>query len=551
MDADFIIVGAGSAGCVLANRLSEDPTNKVLLLEAGGPDGALSLRMPAAMLENLENTRFNWAYQGEPEPELGGRSLQHDRGKGIGGSSSINGMVFIRGHARDFDGWRQMGCDGWGYADVLPYFRRMENYSGGSDEFRATGGPVQVRRPEAEHPLSQAFIKAGKEAGYPTTDDICGHRQEGFGLFDRSTYKGERWSMARAYLDPARKRPNLRVVTGARTDKLTIKDGRVTGVEGVGSDGKPFMYTAGREVVVSAGAVGSPQLLMQSGIGPADHLREIGIDVVADRPGVGANLNEHPDFVLKYRCLQPVSLWPQTKPVGKVMAGLRWLLMRDGICATNHFEAVGCIRSRAGVDYPDIQLCITPIAMDGLSWDPVPFHSFQIHVGLMRAHSRGTVRLRDADPVSPPKILVNYLSDPEDRRILRDGVRHVRELVSMPAFEPYTGEEIFPGADIASDDDLDVVLREQINTQWHLSGTARMGRIDDPNAVVDTAGRVIGFEGVRVIDASIMPQVTNGNTNAPTIMIAEKLSDAVLGKSPLPRSDAEVWQNPDWETSQR
>jgi len=551
MDADFIIVGAGSAGCVLANRLSEDPTNKVLLLEAGGPDGALSLRMPAAMLENLENTRFNWAYQGEPEPELGGRSLQHDRGKGIGGSSSINGMVFIRGHARDFDGWRQMGCDGWGYADVLPYYRRMENYSGGSDEFRATGGPVQVRRPEADHPLSQAFIKAGKEAGYPTTDDICGHRQEGFGLFDRSTYKGERWSMARAYLDPARTRPNLRVVTGARTDKLTIKDGRVTGVEGVGADGKPFMYTAGREVVVSAGAVGSPQLLMQSGIGPADHLREIGIDVVADRPGVGANLNEHPDFVLKYRCLQPVSLWPQTKPVGKVMAGLRWLLMRDGICATNHFEAVGCIRSRAGVDYPDIQLCITPIAMDGLSWDPVPFHSFQIHVGLMRAHSRGTVRLRDADPVSPPKILVNYLSDPEDRRILRDGVRHVRELVSMPAFEPYTGEEIFPGADIASDDDLDVVLREQINTQWHLSGTARMGRIDDPNAVVDTAGRVIGFEGVRVIDASIMPQVTNGNTNAPTIMIAEKLSDAVLGKSPLPRSDAEVWQNPDWETSQR
>lgn len=551
MDADYIIIGAGSAGCVLANRLSEDPANRVLLLEAGPPDGALSLRVPSAMLENLESTRFNWAYQGEPEPELGGRRLQHDRGRGIGGSSSINGMVFIRGHAQDFDRWQQSGCTGWGWADVLPYFRRMENYSGGVDDYRGVGGPVEVTRPAADHPLARAFITAGEQAGYPLTNDICGYRQEGFGVFDRSTFKGERWSMARAYLDPARKRPNLTVITGARTDRLTVKTGRVVGVEGVDQRGAAFVYKAACEVILSAGAVASPQLLMRSGIGPADHLKSIGIDVVLDRPGVGSNLNEHPDFVLKYRCLEPVSLWPQTRPLGKLAAGLRWLIWRDGICATNHFEAVGCIRSRAGIDYPDIQLCITPIAMDGMSWDPLPYHAFQIHVGLMRARSRGTVRLRDQDPASPPRIMVNYLNDPEDRRTFRDGVRYVRELVSMPVFEGYAGEEIFPGADIQSDDEIDAALREQLNTQWHLSGTAKMGRHDDPNSVVDPEGRLIGLDAVRVIDASIMPQVTNGNTNAPTIMIAEKLSDTVLGKPPLPRADADVWQDPNWEIAQR
>lgn len=550
MDADFIIVGAGSAGCVLANRLSADPKNRVLLLEAGSKDGALSLRIPSAMLENLESTKFNWAYQGEPEPMLDGRQLQHDRGKGLGGSSSINGMVFIRGHARDFDGWRQRGCDGWGWADVLPYFKRMENYSGGADAYRGQGGPVEVKRPEAEHPLAQAFIRAGVEAGYPQTNDICGFKQEGFGVFDRSTFKGERWSMARAYLDPARARRNLTVQTDVRVDRLIIEDGRVVGVE-CQRDGQTIEYRARREVIMSAGAVATPQLLMRSGIGPADHLRDVGIDVALDRPGVGSNLNEHPDFVLKYRCLQPVSLWPQTKPIGRVMAGLQWLLMKDGICATNHFEAVGCIRSRAGIEYPDLQLCLTPIAMDGLTWDPVQDHAFQIHVGLMRSRSRGTVRLRDADPTSTPRILVNYLADPEDRRAMRDGIRYVRELVSMPAFEDYTGDEIFPGIDAQSDDELDAALRREINTQWHLSGTARMGRADDAEAVVDPEGCLLGLDGARVVDASIMPEVTNGNTNAPTIMIAEKLADAILGNAPLPRSEEGVWQNPAWESQQR
>jgi choline dehydrogenase len=503
------------------------------------------------MATNLNGTRYNWAYLGEPEPELGGRRLKHDRGKGLGGSSSINGMVFIRGHARDFDGWRQMGCEGWGYADVLPYFKRLENYSGGEDEYRGTGGPVEIMRPVADHPINRAFLQAAEQAGYPLTGDICGYRQEGFGLLDRSTFRGERWSTARAYLDPAKGRRNLEVRTGVRVDRLIIDGNRTVGVEGIDEAGRLFRVRAGREVILSAGAVASPQLLMRSGIGPADHLREVGVEVLLDRPGVGSNLNEHPDFVLKYRCLQPVSLWPATRPLGKLVAGLRWFLQRDGACASNHFEVVGCLRSRAGVDYPDLQLSVMPVATHEDSWEPIPEHAFQIHLGLMRARSRGSIQLSDTDPASPPRILVNYLSDPEDRRILRDGIRYVRELVSQPVFEGLCGDEIFPGADVESDEELDRALRDAVATQWHLSGTARMGRETDPGAVVDVEGRVIGLLGVRIVDASIMPQVTNGNINAPTIMIAEKLSDAILGREPLPRIDAEVWENPDWASEQR
>ena len=551
IETDYVVVGAGSAGSVVANRLSEDPVNRVLLLEAGPPDTALSLRMPAAMAENLAGTRYNWAYQGEPEAGLGGRRLTHDRGKGLGGSSSINGMVFIRGHALDFDGWRQMGCEGWAYADVLPYFKRLENYSRGEDEYRGAGGPVEIMRPAADHPVSRAFLKAAEQAGYPRTDDVCGYRQEGFGVLDRTTFRGERWSTARAYLDPARGRGNLDIRTGVRVDRLIVDGRRVLGVEGVDTAGHPLRVLAAREVILSAGAVASPQLLMRSGIGPAHHLAEVGVKVVLDRPGVGSNLNEHPDFVLKYRCLQPVSLWPTTRPFRKTMAGLRWLFRRDGTCASNHFEVVGCLRSRAGVDYPDLQVTVVPLATGQKIWEPLPEHAFQIHVGLMRARSRGTIRLRDADPASTPRILVNNLSDPEDRRILRDGVRLVRELVSQPAFDGLCGDEIFPGPHVEGARELDRALENAVVTQWHISGTARMGREDDPGAVVDVEGRVIGLHGLRLVDASIMPQVTNGNTNAPTIMIAEKLSDAILGRPPLPRIDAEVWQNPAWASKQR
>ena len=539
---DYIIVGAGSAGCVLANRLSADPANRVLLIEAGPKNDALSLKIPSAMAVNLQRKTHNWAFQGEPEPGLGGRSVKHDRGKTLGGSSSINGMVCIRGHAGDYDGWRQKGCTGWSYADVLPYFKRLETYEGGGDLYRGDDGPMRVARPDRTrlHPLSRAFLEGGRQAGWAETDDICGEGQEGFGLLDQTIHKGERWSAARGYLDPARSRPNLEIVTDRLVRRVVFDGKRAIGVELQAPDGSVRTHRAAREVILSAGAVGSPHLLMLSGVGPAGHLTEQGIDVLADRPGVGANLNEHPDFVLKFGLKQPVSLWPATKGVGRIGAGLRWLLDRGGVCATNHFEVVACLRSGADVAYPDLQFTIVPIAMQVDGWTPIPAHAFQIHVGLMRADSRGSIRLRSADPADAPRIQVNYLDDPRDAARLRTGARMVRDLVGQPAFAELAGEEIFPGPEATSDEALDEKLREAVDTQWHLSCTARMGAADDPNAVVDAAGRVIGVDGLRVVDASVMPEVVNGNTNCPTLMIAEKMSDAILGRPPLQPIEAPV-----------
>ncbi len=551
MNYDFVIVGAGSAGCVLANRLSSDGKTSVLLLEAGPEDNGLSLRMPAAVLSNLRSTKHNWAFQGEPEPELNGRQIQHDRGKTLGGSSSINGMVFIRGHALDYEGWRQAGCDGWGYADVLPYFKRMETYGGGADAFRGGDGPLHVHRAQPQDPLTLAFLKAGEDAGYPMTHDLSGQRQEGFGVSDRTVFRGKRWSTARAYLDPARKRANLEIRTHAQVQHLVFDGTRAIGVAYKDRTGTTVTARARREVILSAGAVGSPHILMLSGIGPADHLQDMGIEVRHDLPGVGQNLNDHPDFVLKYDCLKPVSFWPKTKPLAKIAAGLQWLLTRRGIVASNLFEAVACVRSGAGVEYPDLQIIISPIAVDDATWEPLKKHAFQIHVGLMRAHSRGELRLRSADPSAPPRILVNYLKDSRDRALMRKGIRLVRELVEQPAFSGLKGDEIFPGTAAQSDAELDALLTTHTTTQWHLSCTARMGAETDKGAVVDARGRVHGMSGLRVVDASIMPFVTNGNTNAPTIMLAEKLSDDILGHAPLPRIETEVWRNPNHETCQR
>ena len=551
MQYDYIIVGAGSAGCVLANNLTEDGRHSVLLIEAGPKNNALSLKIPAAVLKNLQSTKYNWAYQGEPEPGLGGRMITHDRGKTLGGSSSINGLCFIRGHALDFEGWRQSGCEGWGYADVLPYFKRLENYSGGENEYRGGDGPLAVHRPKPQNPLYKAFIDAGRDAGYQTTDDICGYRQEGFGVFDMSIENGERNSTAKAYLDPARPRQNLTVITDTQVQKIIFNGKEATGISYKTTNGAIIKVDALKEVILSAGAVGSPQLLMLSGVGPASHLKDHGITIIADMPGVGQNLNDHPDFVLKYRCLKPVSIWPQTRLVRRTFAGIRWLLRRDGICASNQFEAVACVRSAAGVEYPDIQLTISPAAVDDQTWKPIPEHAFQIHVGLMRGFSRGNITLRNADPASPPRILANYLKDPRDRDLLRKGVRIVREIVNQPSFKPYCGDEMYPGVGSQSDDDLDTCIEEKLNTQWHLSGTARMGSSNNQEAVVDPHGKVHGLSRIRIVDASIMPAATNGNTNSPTIMIAEKLSDSILGKTPLPRIEVPVWQNKDYETCQR
>lgn len=548
---DYIIVGAGSAGCVLANRLSNNPDNKILLIEAGPENNALSLKMPAAVLSNLKGTKHNWAFKGEPEPELNGRQLQHDRGKTLGGSSSINGMLYIRGHALDYEGWRQSGCEGWSYADVLPYFKHMESYGGGGDEFRGSDGPLTIPQTKPTEPLALAFVKAGEQAGYPVTEDISGFRQEGFGSLDSTVYNGERLSTARAYLDPARSRPNLTIVTEAHVQRIAMNGKTATGVIYNDRNGQTITSNATKEVILCAGAVGSPHLLMLSGIGPANHLQSMGIDVVKDLPGVGQNLNEHPDFVLKFKCEKPVSLWPKTRPFGKIAAGVQWLLTRKGICASNHFDVVGCIRSAPGVEYPDLQLVLSPIAVDDETWAPLQEHAFQIHVGLMQAHSRGTIELRDANPASPPRILVNYLKDKRDRDLMRIGIRLIRELVEQPAFAEYKGDEIYPGADAQTDAQLDEYLNEGIATQWHLSGTARMGSGTDNGAVVDADGKVHGIANLRVVDASIMPTVTNGNTNCPTMMIAEKLSDAIQGLPALPRIEAGFWTNPDFETSQR
>ena len=550
MTFDYIIVGAGSAGSVVANRLCNE-NHSVLLIEAGPENKGLFIKMPAACLKNLKSKKRNWAFKGEPEAELNGRQIQHDRGKTLGGSSSINGMVFIRGHALDYDGWRQSGCDGWGYRDVLPYFKKMENYSGGGDAFRGSSGPVKIQRPKANNPFYLKFIEAGKEAGYPLTEDINGFRQEGFGLLDSSIFKGERSSTAVSYLKPVKNRKNLTIITTAQVQRVLIESGRATGVIYKKKNGKDTKVTATKEVILSAGAVGSPHILMLSGIGPANHLKDLGIEVVANLPGVGQNLNDHPDFVLKYKSLKPISIWPKTKSYRKILAGIQWILTRKGICASNHFDVVGCVRSGPSVEYPDLQLTISPIAVDDKTWSPLQEHAFQIHVGLMRAHSRGEVKLRDSNPMSPPRILVNYLKDSRDRDLLRTGIHLVRELVDQPTFSGIRGAEIFPGDNIQADDALDQHMNTHTTTQWHLSGTARMGSKTDKGAVVDPSGKVYGISGLRVIDASIMPMVTNGNTNSPTIMIAEKLSDSILGNPPLPSIEAEVWRNPDYETKQR
>jgi choline dehydrogenase len=456
-------------------------------------------------------------------------------------------LVFIRGHALDYEGWQQAGCPGWGYADVLPYFKRMENYGGGEDDFRGVDGPLHVHRADPQDPITLAFIKAGQEAGYPRTNDISGFCQEGFGVSDRTVYNGERWSTALAYLDPARKRSNLKIQTGSIVHKITFDGTKAVAVTYMTGSGAVKSVQARKEIILSAGAVGSPHILMLSGIGPAAHLQDMGIDVLHDLPGVGQNLNDHPDFVLKYKCKQPVSFWPKTKGLAKLGAGIQWILTRRGIVSSNGFEGLGCIRSGKDVDYPDLQIIITPIAVDDSTWTPLQEHAFQIHVGLMRAHSRGSIELRSSNPNDPPHILVNYLKDDRDRDRMRKGIRLVRDLVDQPAFFDLKGDEIFPGCDMQSDEDLDQVLKSHTTTQWHLSCTARMGAATDKGAVVDAGGRVHGLSGLRIVDASIMPVVTNGNTNAPTIMLAEKLSDEILGRNPLPRIEAGIWQNTNLE----
>jgi choline dehydrogenase len=547
---DYIIIGSGSAGGVMASRLTEDGRNTVLVIERGGSDASIFIQMPTALSIPMNTTKYNWHYATQPEPGLGGRVMHVPRGRVLGGSSSINGMVYIRGNPLDFDRWEEEGAKGWAYSDVLPYFQRAETRDEGGDAYRGKGGPLHTRYGRMANPLYRAFIDAGKQAGYAETEDVNGFRQEGFGRMDMTVHKGRRWSVANAYLKPAMKRANLKVVTDTLTRKVLFEGIRAVGVE-IERGGQISHVKARREVIIAGGPIASPQILKLSGIGNADELREHHIPVVAHRPGVGENLQDHLEFYFQQECLEPITLYKHMGLVAKAMIGARWILRRDGLGATNHFESCAFIRSRAGIKYPDIQYHFLPVAIryDGASM--ADRHGFQAHVGPMRSKSKGWVRLKSANPHDKPKILFNYLSHPDDMEEMRACVRLTREIFAQDAFKRYRGPEIAPGPDVTSDDEIDAWTRQHVESAYHPSCSCRMGDPADPMTVVDPEGRVVGVEGLRVADSSIMPSITTGNLNAPTIMIGEKMSDHILGKTPLPRSNAPYFVHPDWETSQR
>ena len=552
MEADFVIVGAGSAGCAMAYRLGE-PGASVLVIEHGGTDAGPFIQMPAALSYPMNMKRYDWGYLSEPEPHLNGRELVCPRGKVIGGSSSINGMVYVRGHAMDFDHWRDQGADGWGYADVLPYFRRMETWHdgghGGDSYWRGKEGPMHVSRGPRENPLFAAFVEAGKQAGYEATDDYNGEKQEGFGPMEQTVHAGRRWSAANAYLRPALKRDNVQI-TRALAQRVVIEEGRAVGVE-VERGGKLEVIRARREVILAASSINSPKLLMLSGIGPAAHLKEHGIEVVADRLGVGGNLQDHLEVYMQMAASQPITLYKHWNLISKAVIGAQWLFTKKGMGASNQFESAAFIRSRAGVPYPDIQYHFLPIAVRYDGQAAAEGHGFQAHVGPMRSKSRGRVSLRSGNPADNPKILFNYMSHEEDWEEWRRCIRLTREIFAQEAFKPFVKHEIQPGAEVQTDDEIDAFVREHAESAYHPCGTCKMGSKDDVDAVVDNQGRVFGVEGLRVADSSIFPRITNGNLNGPSIMVGEKMADYVLGKEPLAASNDQPWIHPKWQTEQR
>ncbi len=552
MQAEFVIVGAGSAGCAMAYRLAM-AGRRVIVVEYGGTDAGPLIQMPAALSYPMNMKMYDWGYWSEPEPNLGGRRLACPRGKVIGGSSSINGMVYVRGHAMDFDHWEESGARGWGYADVLPYYKRMESWHsgghGGDPAWRGTDGPLHVSRGPRKNPLYQAFVDAGRQAGYQTTDDYNGEQQEGFGPMEQTVWNGRRWSAANAYLRPAQKTGNVEVVRGL-AQRVVIEEGRAVGVE-VQRGGSVEVIRAEREVVLAASAINSPKLLMLSGIGPGAQLAAHGIDVVADRPGVGENLQDHLEMYIQMAASQPITLYKHWNLFSKALIGAQWLFTKTGMGASNQFESAAFIRSKAGVAYPDIQYHFLPIAVRYDGQTVADGHGFQAHTGPMRSKSRGNVTLRSADPAEAPVIRFNYMSHPEDWEDFRAAVRHTREVFAQDAFKPFVKHEIQPGPALQSDDELDSAIREHAESAYHPCGTCKMGALDDPMAVVDPQARVIGVEGLRVADSSIFPRITNGNLNAPSIMVGEKVSDSLLGLDPLPRANDQPWVHPNWQTEQR
>ena len=547
---DYVIVGAGSAGCVLADRLSEDGRTTVLVLEYGGSDRSLWIQMPTALSIPMNMERYDWRYYTEPEPNLNNRRLHTPRGKVLGGSSSINGLVYVRGNAQDFERWESQGASGWSYAQVLPYFRRAERRTGGGDEYRGDAGKRATRGGLLTNPLHAVWLEAGRQAGYPRSADMNGRQQEGFATMDMTVGAGRRCSTANAYLRPAMRRPNLAVRTHTLATRILFEGRRAVGVR-YERGGALHEVRARREVIVSAGPINSPQLLKLSGVGAAGELGEHGIAVVCDLPGVGENLQDHLEFYFQVASLKPVTLYSQMSLLRRALIGARWLLRHDGLGASNHFETGGFIRSRAGIRYPNIQFHFLPLAVSYDGSSLANEHGFQAHVGPMRSRSLGWVRLRSAEARDKPRISFNYMSQPEDWEEMRACVRLTREIFAQSAFDRYRGREIQPGAQVTTDAQIDEFVRAKAESAYHPSCTCRMGSVTDPLAVVDPQARVIGVEGLRVVDSSIMPQITTGNLNAPTIMLAEKAADHIRGLPSLPQARAPYYTAPAWRSAQR